>query len=472
MTIFKFQFRNEAQKMNNSIYELLWLFALYSFVGWLLGTSIAAIREKRFVDIGFLYGPYCPVYGFGAVLFEVVLSDLKENLFFLFLGGSILSFLVTFATGFILERIFHQKWWDYSRKHFQFGGYVMLPATVIWGLLAVFCMKIGNPFLRNLSQLIPKSIGNILLLLLGIITAIDFIGTISGILTIRSRIKKASLIYRVSESLQNAADTMGEGVTGWVLKHLSKAYPNLDAKSLLTAKLEKERQIEEEKEKAGVFAVGCSFYKLVCLFFLGAFLGDITETIFCYVTAGELMSRSSVVYGPFSIVWGLGCVLLTAILYQYRNRSDRFIFLFGTVLGGAYEYICSVFTEIVFGTVFWDYSEIPFNLGGRINLLYCFFWGIAAVVWLKILYPLLSGWIEKIPKKIGIPLTWILIVFMIFNIIISGLAMARYTVRNTQSTTAENGIERFLDSHFPDERMERIYPNAIIVEENISSSVE
>ena len=176
------------------------------------------------------------------------------------------------------------------------------------------------------------------------------------------------------------------------------------------------------------------------------------------------MSRSSVVYGPFSIVWGLGCVLLTAILYQYRNRSDRYIFLFGTILGGAYEYICSVFTEIVFGTVFWDYSEIPFNLGGRINLLYCFFWGIAAVVWLKILYPLFSGWIEKIPKKIGIPLTWFLIVFMIFNILISALAMSRYSVRNTQGISAANNIERFLDEHFPDERMERIYPNAIIVE--------
>ena len=131
----------------------------------------------------------------------------------------------------------------------------------------------------------------------------------------------------------------------------------------------------------------------------GEFLGDVTETIFCLVTSGRLMSRSSVVYGPFSIVWGLGAVFLTMILYQYRNKSDSFIFVFGTVLGGAYEYACSVFTELVFGTVFWDYSKIPFNLGGRINLLYCFFWGIAAVVWMRALYPRLSDWIEKIPKK-------------------------------------------------------------------------
>jgi Protein of unknown function (DUF1113). len=71
------------------------------------------------------------------------------------------------------------------------------------------------------------------------------------------------------------------------------------------------------------------------------------------------MSRSSVVYGPFSIVWGLGCACLTAFLYKYKDKSDRYIFLYGTVLGGAYEYICSVFTELVFGTVFWDYSKIP-----------------------------------------------------------------------------------------------------------------
>ena len=446
------------------MYELLWFFILYSLAGWTLGTAAAAVREKKFVDIGFLFGPYCPSYGISALLFAVFLSELKNNLFFLFLGGTVLSFFVTIGTGFVLERIFHRKWWDYSRKRFQFGGYVTLPYTVLWGLIAVFCVSFANPLLTDLMHLIPRSIGELILIIAGIILGIDLIGTISGILTVRSRVNKASIVYRISEDLQNAADTLGEDLTGWTLKHLKKAYPNLDEKALLQAKLEKERELEAAKEKAGVFAVGCSFYKLVCLFFLGAFLGDITETIFCLITAGKLMSRSSVVYGPFSIVWGLGCVLLTAILYQYRTRSDSYIFVFGTILGGAYEYICSVFTEIVFGTVFWDYSHIPFNLGGRINLLYCVFWGIASVAWLKILYPLFSGWIEKIPKKIGVTLTWVMIVFMIFDMIMSGLAMARYSIRQTEGVKASTGLEYFLDEHFPDERMKRIYPTAIIVE--------
>ena len=255
---------------------------------------------------------------------------------------------------------------------------------------------------------------------------------------------------------------MGEGVTKWVLRHLEKAYPRLDVKSILEARLIRLKRREEEQ--TGVFAVGCGFYKLVCIFFLGAFLGDIVETIFCYLKYGEIMSRSSVVYGDFSIVWGFGCVLLTMILYQYRDRSDRYIFIFGTLLGGAYEYICSVLSELVFGTVFWDYSNIPFNLGGRINLLYCFFWGFAAVIWMKGLYPFFSKWIEKIPKKVGIMITWIFIAFMIFDLALSGMAMMRYSVRQTEKKEAGNRMERYLDEHFPDERIKQIYPHVKIVD--------
>ena len=173
------------------------------------------------------------------------------------------------------------------------------------------------------------------------------------------------------------------------------------------------------------------------------------------------MSRSSVVYGPFSIVWGLGIVVLTMMLHSYIDKPDRHIFIFGTIVGGVYEYMCSVFTEIFFGTVFWDYSKIPFNLGGRINLLYCFFWGIAAVVWIKIVYPKLSNLIEKIPMKFGKILTIFMIIFMIFNILISAMALARYSARHDGSKP-NNRMESFIDEHFHDERMEHIYPNAKI----------
>ena len=194
-------------------------------------------------------------------------------------------------------------------------------------------------------------------------------------------------------------------------------------------------------------------------------MGDIIETVFCRLTMGVWMSRSSVVWGPFSVVWGLGAVLLTAVLYKYKDRNDRYIFLVGTVAGGAYEYICSVFTELVFGAVFWDYSHIPFNLGGRVNLLYCFFWGIAAVVWLKGIYPVLSKWIERLPIRIGKAATWLMLVFMVANMTVSGLALARYTERNTSDAPSQSALGELLDTRFPDERMERIYPKAVLVED-------
>ena len=200
-------------------------------------------------------------------------------------------------------------------------------------------------------------------------------------------------------------------------------------------------------------------YKIILLFFIGAFLGDITETIFCRVTGDEWMSRSSVVWGPFSIVWGLAIAMVTQLLYRYKDKPASWLFVMGTLLGGAYEYLCSVFTEVVFGAVFWDYSAIPFNLGGRINLLYCFFWGIAAVTWIRYGYPLVAKGMEAVKRRIRPWMTALLAVFMAVNLVTSALALARYDARTSGAAPA-NAVDVLLDEHFDNARMERIYPNA------------
>lgn len=94
-------------------------------------------------------------------------------------------------------------------------------------------------------------------------------------------------------------------------------------------------------------------------------------------------------------------------------------------------------------------------------MLYCFFWGIAALVWMKVCYPPLSRLIEKIPMKAGKALTWVLVSLMIVNMAVSAAALGRYTAR-TAGVAPANQIEIFLDEHFPDQRMERIYPNAVV----------
>lgn len=452
--------------MEYTRYQLLWLFVFYSLAGWGIEVCAAAVKRRRFVNVGYLNGPVCPIYGVSAVAFSVLLTELRSSFFFLFLGGMVVASFNEYVIGYILERIFHRKWWDYSGRRFQVNGYICLENALLWGLGAILILNVFNPMLLKVLPLIPAFIGKILLWVFFAVFFLDAAGSSAAVFQMHRRLSRMAL--SVSADMRRLSNSLGGAITGRIERRMERAYPGLSVEEIL-----KRQREMREKTASGVFAEGCCFYKLACLFFIGSLLGDLVETVFCYVTAGVLMSRSSLVYGPFSIVWGFGCVFLTAFLYQYRERSDRVIFLAGTVLGGAYEYICSVLTELVFGTVFWDYSKIPFNLGGRINLLYCFFWGIVAVVWLKMIYPVLSGWIERLPKKSGEIGCKILLVLMVFDMGISALALARYSERQINETSLaagkedggrdEDGLAAFLDRHFPDERMERIYPNVIIV---------
>lgn len=212
------------------------------------------------------------------------------------------------------------------------------------------------------------------------------------------------------------------------------------------------------------FAHGLNFYKLFWVFFIACFLGVVLETVFCWVTSGHLTNRTGLVYGPFNLVYGFGAVLMTVCLRRFAQKRDLDIFLAGMALGGAYEYACSWLQEKVFGTISWDYSQMPFNLGGRINLLYCFFWGILALVWVKELYPRISNWIEThVPKTIGVSLTWVLVVFMLVNMVMSAGAVWRLGQRY-ENVPATNPVAVFFDEHFPNERMARIYPSMMHVE--------
>ena len=156
---------------------------------------------------------------------------------------------------------------------------------------------------------------------------------------------------------------------------------------------------------------------------------------------------------------GLAIAAATILLHKDRDKPDRYLFFVGTFWGGAYEYLCSVFSELFFGRVFWDYTGIPFNLGGRINLLFCFFWGIAAVVWIKLLYPKISAIIEKMPQIIGKIVTWILVAFMAVNMLVSAMALIRYDSRGN-GRAARYKWEKVMDENFDDARMEKTYPSA------------
>ena len=223
-------------------------------------------------------------------------------------------------------------------------------------------------------------------------------------------------------------------------------------------------QIDYREKQEAHFAQGMTFYKLFWVFFIGCFAGVVLETIYCLIQRGHYESRVGLIYGPFNLVYGIGALCLSGALYQFRNRGRVFSFVGGFVVGSVVEYACSWFQEVCFGSTSWDYSNMPYNLNGRICLLYSIFWGILGIFWIKDIYPRMAKWIWKIPNKVGKPLTWVLLVFMVFNSVMTLFTSLRWTARR-EGIEPRNAFEAYLDEHYPDERMQKIFANAEFTED-------
>ena len=429
--------------MNLNFYTLSVIYLVYSFLGWVGETVVATIKGRQFTNRGMASGPFCFVYGTAGVLLAVGLADLRTNWLALFAGSFLIATVVEWVTAKFLERVHHRRWWDYSGKKFNLDGYVCLQYSVLWGVLGAVSVRWGNDLLLRLCAVFPPLLFHIAVWVSMSIAALD---QISAAVVVERYAAKHPRLEQLGQELGKGKSRLQQKIAASVERRIQKAYPEAARPEPTTT-----------AEKA------MSFSDLVWLFVVGAFLGDVVETIFCRVTAGVWMSRSSLVWGPFSVVWGLALVLATVLLRGSERKSESRIFWFGVILGGAYEYVCSAVTELLFGTVFWDYSGFKFNLGGRINLLYCFFWGIAAVAWIRYGYPLVAKGMNKLKTHIRPWMTAALAVFMAVNMGVSALAMARYDAR-TSGVEAATPLAVFLAAHFDNARMERIYPNAKKVE--------
>lgn len=210
-----------------------------------------------------------------------------------------------------------------------------------------------------------------------------------------------------------------------------------------------------------VFAKGLCYYKIFCVFVIGAIIGDIVETLFCYKKYKKWKSRSSFIYGHMSIVWG-GAFLIATILGYYIGEWDFVIIcILGIICGGIYEYMCSVLTEIFMGVKFWDYSKMPYNVAGRINLKYCLYWGLATALWIKIIFPIVETGIEKIPVKQGTIICNIASILLLIDALLSIMAIRRY-IERSKGYYSKNYIWNYFDRVYPDERIEKIYPDISI----------
>lgn len=192
-----------------SLYEIVGLFFIYGFLGWCVEVVYCGLEEGHFINRGFLNGPICPIYGVGAMTVILCLTPLKDNILLLFVGSALLTTFLEFITGLALDKIFHARWWDYSDKPFNIGGYICLKFTIYWGLVCIGLMRGIHPAIFNLVKHIPHLLGIITLIFLSAVFIADTVITVVSINKLAKRIK---LMSDIAEKIHAVSDEIGERV--------------------------------------------------------------------------------------------------------------------------------------------------------------------------------------------------------------------------------------------------------------------
>ena len=196
------------------------------------------------------------------------------------------------------------------------------------------------------------------------------------------------------------------------------------------------------------------------IFIIGSIAGYVFEMIVVLFQKGYFETRQGLIYGPFIPVYGIGAMMYYLIIKKIKSKNKAKIFFITAILGGVTEYICSFIQEKAFGTISWDYSHLLFNFNGRTSLLHCTYWGIAGILYVVII----SSLLEKIEqrqkfniKKLKI-ITAMFSLFIVLDICISCAAVYRQFERR-EKVNPTNKLDYFLDEHYPDEYLNKIYTN-------------
>ncbi len=219
------------------------------------------------------------------------------------------------------------------------------------------------------------------------------------------------------------------------------------------------------KDQPKKFAEGVCFKKIFFVFIFGCLFGYVYEVILNFVvhlcSDGTIFleRRSAVIYGPFSVIYGLGGALMTFCFARKKMKWWQ-ILIYGGLICGICEYLTGWLQEVFTGTTSWDYSDQIFNINGRTSLFIMFIWGVICLIFIKFVYPFFSDLIEKIPLKIGNFLFWFLVVFLSIDVFISFSAVIKMNLRD-HNIPSFTPYGQFLDTVYPDERVHQAYPNLV-----------
>ncbi len=237
-----------------TLYHLMAYFFIYAFLGWIAEVIYSTLKTGKFVNRGFLNGPACPIYGTGMALCVLLLNPLADYWWLLFLAGGAMASLLELITGFVLEKIFKTKWWDYSKEHFNLKGYICLKFSIIWGLGVLLIFNTLVPVTDSLIGAVPFYWwGAAALAFLWLIIIVDFIDSLIKMKRLKENICE---VGKITALMKAQSDFIGENVSDLTLNVKEKmvSLKNKIVRSRLFSAFpklrEKHEKILSESEKA------------------------------------------------------------------------------------------------------------------------------------------------------------------------------------------------------------------------------
>lgn len=246
---------------------------------------------------------------------------------------------------------------------------------------------------------------------------------------------------------------------------------------------EKEELVNDKKTK-GIF--GFSIWRILGYFVIYSILGYIIETIFGAVTKGIIESRKSFLYGPFCGIYGIGAIIMILGLQAFKKNNNT-LFWGGFFIGSVVEYVVSLIGELIFHVIWWDYSDMPLNLNGRVCVFFSIFWGLLGIYLVSYVNPKIDKLINFIKIKISNKALKILeiavVIFLLFDCMITGYALKVFFIRMVKENNIDIGdrekieqvyeeiyndenVSNFIYKHFGNEKMIKTFPNLKLQDNN------
>ena len=246
--------------MEYSFLETIIYFITYSFLGWIMESIFRSICEKKIINTGFLKGPFCPIYGVGAIIMLLFLKKFADNLAVLFIVSVVVLTIWEYLVGVLLEKLFHTKYWDYSKNKFNFQGRICLTNSIFWGILGVVFVKYIHPAIENLIEKIDIRILIFVYSILGIVILVDMITSIIKVKNIKITLEKIEKLNNEireklkEENVQYIIEQLKYKRNKTILRlyknvyRLKKAFPAINTKEI-TEVLSKKVELKEIKEE-------------------------------------------------------------------------------------------------------------------------------------------------------------------------------------------------------------------------------